>query len=78
MTAMQIAGIMNTALQGMATETTRVDRVARSIAAGSPSEGDLSTDLMDLVSADIGFRANAAVFETGADLWEVLATVKRD
>ena len=75
---MQIAGIMNTALQGMATETARVDRAARSVAAGSPPDGDLATDLMDLVSAEIGFRANAAVFETGADLWEVLATIKRD
>ena len=75
---MQIAGIMNTALQGMATETARVDRAARSIATGSPPDGDLATDLTDLVSAEIGFRANAAVFETGADLWEVLATIKRD
>lgn len=75
---MQIAGIMNTALQGMATETTRVEKVARNIAGGATAAGDPALDMLDLVSAEIGFRANAAVFETGADLWDVLATIKRD
>lgn len=72
---MQINGIMNTARQGMATETARVGTAARNIASGT---GDPAMDMLDLVSAEIGFRANAAVFETGADLWEVLATIKRD
>lgn len=75
---MQIAGIMNTALQGMATETARIGRAAQNIASGTTETGDPAADLLDLVSAGIGFRANAAVFETGADLWEVLATIKRD
>ena len=30
------------------------------------------------IDAGIGFRANAAVFETGADLWDLLLTIKRD
>ncbi len=75
---MQISGIMNTARQGMATETARFDRAARNIAGGASADGDLAAGMMDIVSAGIGFRANAAVFETGADLWEVLATIKRD
>ena len=75
---MQISGIMNTALQGMNTEISRAEKAARSIAGGAATAGDPALDMLDLVSADIGFRANAAVFETGADLWEVLATIKRD
>jgi flagellar basal-body rod protein FlgC len=39
---------------------------------------DLAAGLIDLVETGQGYRANAAVFETGADLWDVLATVKRD
>ncbi len=73
---MQIAGILNTALKGMATETARAERAAQTIA--NPAEGDPAEAMLDLVSAGIGFRANAASFETGADLWTVLATIKRD
>lgn len=75
---MQISGIMNTARHGMATEAARLGQAARTVAGGTPTGGDPATDMMDIVSAEIGFRANAAVFETGADLWEVLATIKRD
>lgn len=75
---MQIAGIMNTALQGMASETARVEKAARSIADATPAAGDPMLNMLDMVSAEIGFRTNAAVFETGADLWEVLATIRRD
>ena len=75
---MPLTGIRNTARQGMATETARAGAAARNIAAGPSSSGDPAMDMLDLVSAGIGFRANAAVFETGADLWEVLATIKRD
>ena len=73
---MQIAGILNIALKGMATETARAERAAQTIA--NPAEGDPAEAMLDLVSAGIGFRANAASFETGADLWTVLATIKRD
>ncbi|UDF31252.1 UNVERIFIED_ORG: hypothetical protein LHK14_07960 [Roseateles sp. XES5] len=74
---MQIAGIMNTALQGMASETARAEKAARSLA-GAAGARDPALDMMDLVAAEIGFRANAAVFETGADLWDILATIRRD
>ena len=75
---MQIAGIMNTALRGMATETVRIGAAAQNIAGASSSASDPAASMLDLISAEIGFRANAAVFETGADLWDVLATIKRD
>jgi flagellar basal-body rod protein FlgC len=76
---MHIAGIMNTAREGMTAETVRIERAARHIAGtASPAAGDSGQDMLDVVFAETGFRANAAVFETGADLWEVLATIKRD
>ncbi len=75
---MQIAGIMNTALRGMAGETTRLDRAAQTIAEAPAGTADPAESMLDMISAGIGFRANAAVFETGADLWQVLATIKRD
>ena len=75
---MQITGIMSTALTGMARETARAERAAQSIATPSAPQSDPAEDMLDLISAGIGFRANAASFETGADLWTVLATIKRD
>ncbi|MCY1668647.1 flagellar basal body protein [Rhizobium sp. SL86] len=39
---------------------------------------DLAGEMTDLIGASLSFKANAAVFETGADLWEALATIKRD
>ncbi|WP_454849569.1 flagellar basal body rod protein [Rhizobium binxianense] len=39
---------------------------------------DLAAELTDLVETGQSYRANAAVFETGADLWDVLMTIKRD
>ncbi|MGB3876253.1 hypothetical protein [Shinella zoogloeoides] len=69
---------MNTALRGMAGETARLDRAAQTIAEAPAGADDPAESMLDMISAGIGFRANAAVFETGADLWQVLATIKRD
>lgn len=53
----------------------------------SPSNGatlddtsnvDLGSELIDMKAAEIGYKANAAVFETGADLWDVLMSIKKD
>lgn len=38
----------------------------------------IDEDLYDVIGAKIAYEANASVFETGADLWQVLATIKRD
>lgn len=62
----------------MASETARAEKITRSIASGASPTSDPAMDMLDLVSAETGFRANAAVFETGADLWEVLESIKRD
>ncbi|MGX5718512.1 hypothetical protein [Shinella zoogloeoides] len=69
---------MNTALRGMAGETARLDRAAQTIAEAPAGAADPAESMLDMISAGIGFSANAAVFETGADLWQVLATIKRD
>lgn len=39
---------------------------------------DLANEILDSISAEIGFKANAVVFETGADMWDMLLTIKRD
>jgi flagellar basal-body rod protein FlgC len=49
-------------------------------AAVSPisTDADPASDLTDLVEAEQSYKANAVVFETGADLWDVLMSIKRD
>lgn len=39
---------------------------------------DIADEMLDLVSTEIAFRANAAVFETGAELWDILKLVVKD
>ena len=43
-----------------------------------PEGVDLATEMLDLTEAAMSYKANAAVFEAGADLWDVLAVIKRD
>jgi flagellar hook protein FlgE len=38
---------------------------------------DLASEMLDSINAEIGFKANALVFETGADMWDMLLTIKR-
>ncbi len=39
---------------------------------------DFPTELTDLIETEQSYKANASVFETGADLWDVLMNIKRD
>lgn len=39
---------------------------------------DFATELTDLIETEQSYKANAVVFETGADLWDVLMSIKRD
>ncbi|CAH0341050.1 flagellar basal body protein [Rhizobium sp. CECT 9324] len=39
---------------------------------------DLGEDMLSLIETEIAFKANASAFETGADLWDVLMSIKRD
>ncbi|MDQ0456096.1 flagellar basal body rod protein FlgC [Rhizobium paknamense] len=48
-----------------------------------PATPDSSTvdpldEMVDLISSENSFKANAKVFEAGADLWDVLMTMKKD
>ncbi|MBW6424698.1 flagellar basal body protein [Rhizobium sp. XQZ8] len=54
--------------------------VTPSSSATSPdgSNVDLGSEMLDVIGASQGFKANAAVFETGADMWDVLMTMVRD
>ncbi|PYB71359.1 flagellar basal body rod C-terminal domain-containing protein [Rhizobium wuzhouense] len=45
--------------------------------AGS-SNVDLAEEAMALLQSEIAFKANANVWETGADMWDVLMSIKRD
>ncbi|MBY4606842.1 flagellar basal body protein [Rhizobium sp. 9T] len=42
------------------------------------SDVDPATELTDLIEAEQAYKANAVVFETGADMWEMLMNIKRD
>ncbi|MBW9114991.1 flagellar basal body rod protein [Rhizobium cauense] len=82
---MNISGITHTALSGMSKQTNRLSEIAGNIANGNASivatastDVDLGTQLTDLVEVAQIYKANATVFETGADLWEILGSIKRD
>ncbi|ANK85893.1 MULTISPECIES: flagellar basal body rod protein FlgC [unclassified Rhizobium] len=42
------------------------------------SDVDPATELTYLIEAEQSYKANAVVFETGADMWEMLMSIKRD
>ncbi|NBB47345.1 flagellar basal body rod protein [Rhizobium sp. CRIBSB] len=45
---------------------------------GDGSNVDLADEMLSLIQGEIGFKANAAAWETGAELWDVLKTIVRD
>lgn len=59
-----------TALQGGGVEA--------EVEAAADREPDITADMTGMIEARIGFAANAAVFETGATLWDMLLQIKRD
>ena len=82
---MTISSIMTTALSGMQTEQNRMASAANNIANSGPgaatqtdAEINLASEMLDVMSAETSFAANALVLEAGADLWDVLMTIKRD
>lgn len=42
------------------------------------SNVDLRQEALSLIESEIAFKANASVWETGADMWDVLMSIKRD
>jgi flagellar hook protein FlgE len=85
---MSISAALSISTQGMQDHARRLAQYAGTIATGSVSSGDalavgktdagLASEMLDVITAEQGFAANASVFETGADMWDVLATIVRD
>lgn len=42
------------------------------------SNVDLGSEMLEAIGAGLSFKANASAFETGADMWDVLMSIKRD
>lgn len=42
------------------------------------SNVDLAQEAVDMIETTTAYKANASVFEAGADMWEALSTVLRD
>jgi flagellar basal-body rod protein FlgC len=41
-------------------------------------DGDPATEMTDLIQSEQSYKASAVVFETGADMWDMLMSIKRD
>ncbi|UTS89239.1 flagellar basal body protein [Rhizobium anhuiense] len=50
----------------------------QAVVSPTASDVDPATELTGLVEAEQSYKANAVVFETGADMWEMLMSIKRD
>ncbi|WP_087002480.1 flagellar basal body protein [Rhizobium sullae] len=91
---MNVSSVMNTALSGMRTQTSKVGAIASNVAnISTPGDSRVDPDtltanegqsvdplmeLTSLIQAEQSFKANAVVFEAGADMWELLMSIKRD
>lgn len=77
---MTISAAMNISVAGMQTQTQRLNTAANNIANTSTPGYDVdpAREIVDVLTAEQNFAANAAVFETGADMWDMLMTIKRD
>lgn len=79
---MSISAAMGASLSGMQTEVRRFSTAAHNIANANASPGgqnvDFGKELLETLTAEQGYNANASVFETGADMWDVLMTMVRD
>ncbi len=45
---------------------------------GQSGEVDITGQMTDLIQAEQSYKASAVVFETGADMWDMLMSIKRD
>ncbi|API51601.1 flagellar basal body rod protein [Rhizobium leguminosarum] len=74
--------IANSSTPGYARLNTSLTSVesggVQSVVSPTASDVDPATELTDLIEAAQTYKANAVVFETGADMWEMLMSIKRD
>lgn len=66
--------------QPLATRFTALESggVEAGVEAMPDREPDMLADMTGMIEARIGFSANAAAFETGATLWDMLLQIRRD
>ncbi|MCF3641952.1 hypothetical protein LXM94_18450 [Rhizobium sp. TRM95111] len=80
--SLSLTSVLKTAVEGMRLQSSRLAAVARDVAGPAGTSAVENADplqaLTTMLDAETGFKANAAAFETGADLWDVLLSVKRD
>lgn len=60
---------------GVAVNTTKSDASSATL---DTSNVDPLTEMTGLISSEQAFAANANVFETGADMWDMLMSIKKD
>ncbi|MBY5895891.1 flagellar basal body rod protein FlgC [Rhizobium ruizarguesonis] len=74
--------IANSSTPGYASLNTSLTSVepggVQAVVSPTASDVDPATELTDLIEAEQSYKANAVVFETGADMWEMLMSIKRD
>ena len=84
---MALSSVATIALQGLRERAQNLESTANDIANAEPDtpsqqgeyEGaDMATGMLGLSEEEAAYRANAAVFEAGADLWQILGVVTRD
>ena len=61
-----------------AQETGGVSAKVSMSASDGDNNVDLATEAVNMKEAEISYKANASVWEAGADMWDALASVKRD
>ncbi|MBY4630799.1 flagellar basal body rod C-terminal domain-containing protein [Rhizobium croatiense] len=82
----RIGAIANNVANSSTPDYARLNTSLTSVASGgvqaavnpTASDVDPATGLTDLIEAEQAYKANAVVFETGADMWEMLMNIKRD
>lgn len=83
---MALSSIANIALSSLKEQASKLEATADHIAHAGAFEPtaenapnvDLASSLLSLHEDEHAYRASAAVFETGADLWDMLRVVTRD
>jgi flagellar basal-body rod protein FlgC len=77
--ASNVANISTSGYSRLNTSLTSVEtRSVQATVIQTDQPVDPATELTDLIEAEKSYKANAAVFETGADMWEMLTSIKRD
>jgi flagellar basal body rod protein FlgC len=52
--------------------------VYAAVSAAAGANADLAGEMQALSEAELAYKANAAAFDAGADLWQLLSVVQRD